>query len=48
LAVIEGESDYKFLTKGLHSKQYQKAVKKYFDNLIYKIRGDLKVSSVRN
>lgn len=36
-----GENDHKFIYKGLKNKIYHKAAKKYFDNLIYKVKNPL-------
>lgn len=36
-----GEENHKFIYKGLTSKSYHKAAKKYFDNLIYKIKNQM-------
>ena len=36
-----GESSHKFIYKGLTSKSYHKAAKKYFDNLIYKVKNQM-------
>jgi hypothetical protein len=33
-----GYADHRFIYEGLSCKNYQKAAKKYFDNLIYKIK----------
>jgi hypothetical protein len=36
-----GEESHKFIYNGLVSKSYHKAAKKYFDNLIYKIKNQM-------
>ncbi len=36
-----GEENHKFIYNGLNSKNYHKAAKKYFDNLIYKIKNQM-------
>jgi hypothetical protein len=38
-----GEENHKFIYKGLSSKNYHKAAKKYFDNLIYKVKNGMGV-----
>jgi hypothetical protein len=38
VALELGECDHRFIYKGLSSKSYHKAVKKYFDNLIYRVK----------
>jgi hypothetical protein len=38
-----GEESHKFIYKGLESKNYHKAAKKYFDNLIYKVKNGMGV-----
>jgi hypothetical protein len=41
MAERTGEENHKFIYKGLTSKSYHKAAKKYFDNLIYKIKNQM-------
>lgn len=41
MAIELGEQDHRFIYRGLLSKSYQKAAKKYFDNLVYKIKNPL-------
>lgn len=41
MAEKNGEENHKFIYKGLTSKSYHKAAKKYFDNLIYKIKNQM-------
>lgn len=36
-----GEENHRFIYEGLTSKNYHKAAKKYFDNLIYKVKMQL-------
>lgn len=36
-----GQANHKFIYKGLTSKSYHKAAKKYFDNLIYKVKNQM-------
>lgn len=36
-----GHSDHRFIYAGLNCKSYHKAAKKYFDNLVYKIKNPL-------
>jgi hypothetical protein len=38
-----GEDSHKFIYNGLTSKNYHKAAKKYFDNMIYKIKSQMGV-----
>lgn len=38
-----GEENHRFIYRGLTSKNYHKAAKKYFDNMIYKIKSQMGV-----
>lgn len=41
MAAQEGVNAQNFIYRGLTSKSYCKAAKKYFDNMIYKIKSQM-------
>lgn len=43
MAEQQGEDSPRFIYRGLASKNYHKAAKKYFDNMIYKIKSQMGV-----
>ena len=41
ISAQQGEEGHRFIYRGLASKSYHKAAKKYFDKMIYKIKSQM-------